>query len=985
MISFLGSVLVAAAADCDSQRQLKLDNKPSSHVFSVDTSVVLTEEDSDVEYSLDGLSWLPIALPATRKGSHIEFIGRRNNIIWLKTSIVPVGTVQVRTYCSNSPFDDHVWWNRLQKLSERHDYTVSLVAADPAELNTLRREAVSDVQKAFVTHVIANQAFLRSQLSEAETEFGKASTLWTKLDNESLLIASVLGEAELALARANYSRTNAIIDSNQPIISKLSEKSYFGIRFADLRCRQRVNLGDWADFLQCQLPIINAYRNLGEVTEEVNSSVNLIYTLPIEKRLTAISAVGDRIAQVPITPYFRLYRGRFNLLASNVHRDSGFFAESLNFNRLAIIDFELASQERERWLVSAYIQSASLQMQLGLHDQSFAILSKAFEFLNARDEPSRAATLIHQLGAAYEAADMRVQAVRWYENAAKLRRLLDLKAHYAASLLLRFEVEPPDDLAALDDLKALSLKDGNRVQLLRARILLNAGLLNQANNLLANISLSTLSQPERDSLALLQAGHARAQNSQAGDLILTNRLDALAKTADQAPTAALAYLTLRSGAKVRRAWVDALTPFAEPESVFRTALLATPARFMTSVTTIQKRMETAAKQPAGEVGFLAQLTGPQAAAPERFKAANVPTLAAFQARLPKGGLALLLLPGDQQSAALWVSQDRAWVILLPSRSQLMAEALSLSRALGSPLSVPKAAQDAARMLASSLFSGMQHQPAPSSLWIVADELSAAIAFSALYWPGGTEPLVAGTDVSLITGLRVDPGPFGQPTPAVSPIITAFFAPDYSRVGAAANPTELKILEFAGIERARIEQETGKNWQAIIGKDATRATFQDLIQTPGLMLHVAAHGRADPGVLGNAGLWLTNDVGPDADFLSWLELGNMRTQAELLVLNACQSATGAQPSRQANISFALAMSASGASHVIAALWPVSDVASNTWIPAFYKQLALGQSAGDLGGAHSAAALRQAQLSLYQSPHYRHPFYWASLVHFQRVVF
>ena len=166
----------------------------------------------------------------------------------------------------------------------------------------------------------------------------------------------------------------------------------------------------------------------------------------------------------------------------------------------------------------------------------------------------------------------------------------------------------------------------------------------------------------------------------------------------------------------------------------------------------------------------------------------------------------------------------------------------------------------------------------------------------------------------------------------------------------------------------------------MGQSATRGAFQDLLQTPGLWLHVAAHGRADPGVLGNAGLWLANADGPDVDFLSWLELGNLRTQAELLVLNACQSATGAQPSRQANVSFALAMSASGANHVVAALWPVSDVASGTWIPAFYRHLALSNQANT-----SAAALRQAQLSLYHSPHYRHPFYWASLVHFQRLDF
>ena len=256
---------------------------------------------------------------------------------------------------------------------------------------------------------------------------------------------------------------------------------------------------------------------------------------------------------------------------------------------------------------------------------------------------------------------------------------------------------------------------------------------------------------------------------------------------------------------------------------------------------------------------------------------------------------------------------------------------------------------------------------------MADELSAAIPFSALPWPGGVAPLVQSTDISLMTGVRVDPA---LQAARSAPGRPTFFAPAYTAAGAGA----LQSLEFAGLERARIERESVKTWAAMTGANATRAAFQDLIQTPGAWLHVAAHGKADPGVLGNAGLWLANSEGPDADFLSWLELGNIRNQAELMVLNACQSATGAQPSRQANVSFALAMSTSGANHVVAALWPVSDVASGTWIPAFYRQL--GQSGN---AEQSAAAVRQAQLSLYHSPHYRHPFYWASLVHFRRVVF
>jgi len=78
-----------------------------------------------------------------------------------------------------------------------------------------------------------------------------------------------------------------------------------------------------------------------------------------------------------------------------------------------------------------------------------------------------------------------------------------------------------------------------------------------------------------------------------------------------------------------------------------------------------------------------------------------------------------------------------------------------------------------------------------------------------------------------------------------------------------------------------------------------------------------------------------------------------------------------------LSFAGAVSAAGVDQVVAALWPLSDAATVRWVPAFYRAL----DDADLNS--SAEALRQAQLELRASRHFRHPFYWASLVHFRHL--
>jgi CHAT domain-containing protein len=112
------------------------------------------------------------------------------------------------------------------------------------------------------------------------------------------------------------------------------------------------------------------------------------------------------------------------------------------------------------------------------------------------------------------------------------------------------------------------------------------------------------------------------------------------------------------------------------------------------------------------------------------------------------------------------------------------------------------------------------------------------------------------------------------------------------------------------------------------------------------------------------------------FISWLDLVGAPLRAQLLVLNACDlAATGAGAISRAS-SFAVALNAAGVDDVVAALWPVSDSAAALWVPAFYEELARQRSDGRYD---PAGALAAAQHRLRSSRAFRHPFYWASMVH------
>lgn len=74
-------------------------------------------------------------------------------------------------------------------------------------------------------------------------------------------------------------------------------------------------------------------------------------------------------------------------------------------------------------------------------------------------------------------------------------------------------------------------------------------------------------------------------------------------------------------------------------------------------------------------------------------------------------------------------------------------------------------------------------------------------------------------------------------------------------------------------------------------------------------HISAHGTANKQSFGLAGFTLT----PSGERVSWLEISQIATGNALLVLNACDLAAATDVGRQANVSFALAASSSGAKY------------------------------------------------------------------------
>jgi CHAT domain-containing protein len=107
---------------------------------------------------------------------------------------------------------------------------------------------------------------------------------------------------------------------------------------------------------------------------------------------------------------------------------------------------------------------------------------------------------------------------------------------------------------------------------------------------------------------------------------------------------------------------------------------------------------------------------------------------------------------------------------------------------------------------------------------------------------------------------------------------------------------------------------------------------------------------------------------------------LATPIELLVLSACQTATG---DKRAGLGLAGVAVRSGARSTLATLWAVNDQSTAMLVTEFYRNLvgvATEDGIPESGQLHKskAQALRQSQLTLLQDPKYEHPFYWAPFV-------
>lgn len=172
----------------------------------------------------------------------------------------------------------------------------------------------------------------------------------------------------------------------------------------------------------------------------------------------------------------------------------------------------------------------------------------------------------------------------------------------------------------------------------------------------------------------------------------------------------------------------------------------------------------------------------------------------------------------------------------------------------------------------------------------------------------------------------------------------------------------QILKFAPRNQSLAAVDFAANRDAAISTD-----LQDY-----RIVHFATHGiiNSRHAELSGIVLSLVDQKGkPENGFLRLYDVYNMNLKADLVVLSACQTALGRDIKGEGLIGLTRAFMYGGATRVVASLWQADDRGTAVFMSRFYEGL-LSK------GMSAPAALRNAQVSMYQDKRWQNPRYWAA---------
>jgi CHAT domain-containing protein len=197
--------------------------------------------------------------------------------------------------------------------------------------------------------------------------------------------------------------------------------------------------------------------------------------------------------------------------------------------------------------------------------------------------------------------------------------------------------------------------------------------------------------------------------------------------------------------------------------------------------------------------------------------------------------------------------------------------------------------------------------------------------------------------------------------------------DVTRSAAESGMGEFERLRFSrqeALQIARLVQ--GPEKLTALDFSANREIATDSTLAQYRMVHFATHGiinNQHPELSGLV-LSLVNKDGESVDgFLRLYDVYNLKLNADLVVLSACQTALGKEMTGEGLVGLTRGFVYAGAPRVVASVWQIDDRVTAELMESFYRGMLVR-------GERPAAALRSAQLAIWKTKGWDAPYYWAA---------
>jgi CHAT domain-containing protein len=157
---------------------------------------------------------------------------------------------------------------------------------------------------------------------------------------------------------------------------------------------------------------------------------------------------------------------------------------------------------------------------------------------------------------------------------------------------------------------------------------------------------------------------------------------------------------------------------------------------------------------------------------------------------------------------------------------------------------------------------------------------------------------------------------------------------------------------------------------LIGTSATKSAFEHSDLADHAIIHLAVHGVANEKHPERAALILLSDTSAGDDgILEASEIVHLHTNADLVVLSACDTAVGRLQGEEGIANLSLAFQLAGAKAVVSTLWTIDDTTALYLMKRFYAHLAERNTI-----AWALTAAKRDMLRNYGAQAV--PYYWAS---------